>query len=169
GRKSIEVTPQLLNEGMQAGMKHIGPKIEQVMREVQEEQEKKRPWRRTMANIRTVAVAIEAYMTDHDETCPSGNYESLQSVLAPTYIKQVPEKDMWGHPYAYVVSDDRKHYRIVSAGADNSFEWDSLRIVPMAKDAEPDVKYRERLEDDLIYADGMFLQLPVQTKPKSRE
>ena len=32
GRKSIEVMPQLMNERMQAGMKHIGRKIAQVMR-----------------------------------------------------------------------------------------------------------------------------------------
>jgi hypothetical protein len=169
GRKLTTSLPEIMSDGMQAGTERLGPKIAQAMDEATTELEKKRPWRRTMADIRTVAVAIEAYMTDHDESCPAGNYESLESVLAPTYIKHVPEKDMWGHPYAYVVSEDHKHYRIVSAGADNSFEWDSLRIVPVAKDAEPDMKYRDRLEDDLIYADGTFLQLPVQTKPKSRQ
>ena len=28
------------------------------------------------------------------------------------------------------------------------------------------VSYRDRLEDDLIYADGQFLQIPVQARPK---
>ena len=117
--------------------------------------------------MRTIATAVEAYATDYDETYPAGDYAALEKVLVPTYIKTMPEKDMWGHPYAYVVSDDHKHYRIVSGGADTNFEWDSLRIVADAKDA--DVKYRDRLEDDLIYADGSFLQLPAQAKPKTKE
>ena len=78
--------------------------------------------RRTMANIRTVAVAIEAYIADHDETCPAGN----------------------------VVSDDHKHYRIVRAGADNNLN--RTACASYRRRRMPDAKYRDRLEDDLIHA-----------------
>src|SRR5437763_259519 len=167
GQKALSVMPLLMRDAMQMGAEKIGPKLEKVMTDVRQEQEMKRPWRHTMADMRTIATAVEAYATDYDETYPAGDYAALEKVLVPTYIKTMPEKDMWGHPYAYVVSDDHKHYRIVSGGADTNFEWDSLRIVADAKDA--DVKYRDRLEDDLIYADGSFLQLPAQAKPKTKE
>jgi hypothetical protein len=167
GRKSIEVMPQMMTEGMQAGAQYLGPVMEKVMAEVSEEQEKKHPWRRTMTELRWVATALEAYQTDQEgETYPAGDYESLKAILTPQYLKDFPEKDIWGHAYAYVVSEDRKHYRLVSAGADTNFEWDSRRIVA-AKPGETVVTtYRERLEDDLIYQDGSFVQLPVQAKPQ---
>ncbi len=170
GQKTIEVMPHLMSEGMEAGASELGPKIEAVMKEVTEEQEKKRPWRRTMSDIRNVATAIEAYAVDNDDTYPTGDYAALKELLSPTYIVKFPEKDIWGHEYAYVASSDGLHYRLVSGGADSNFEWDSRRIAEAAKGADeeesPDVRYRDRLEDDFIYADGSFLQLPVQAKPK---
>ncbi len=71
---------------------------------------------------------------------------------------------MWDHAFAYVVSDDRRHYRFVSAGADTIFEWDSRRIVLPKEGTPVATSYRDRLEDDLIFADGWFVQAPVQMK-----
>jgi hypothetical protein len=42
GRKMIEVMPQLMNDGMQAGMELVAPKIEKLFGEVREEQKQKR-------------------------------------------------------------------------------------------------------------------------------
>lgn len=166
GRKSIQVMPDLVREGAQIGAEVVGPKIDEVMKSVLADQEKKRPWRRTMTDLRTVASALESYAIDSDdESYPTGDYASLKETLEP-YLSEFPEKDIWGHAYAYVVSPDRKHYRLVSAGADSNFEWDSRRIVAAKAGEETSVAYRERLEDDVIYADGEFLQLPVQAKPK---
>jgi len=81
--------------------------------------------------------------------------------------QKFPEKDMWGHPYEYVVSPDRHHYRIVSAGADGIFEWDSRKLENV-KEGQP-TRYRDRLEDDLIFEDGVPVQLPVQLKPKAKK
>ena len=78
--------------------------------------------------------------------------------------QKFPEKDMWGHPYEYVVSPDRHHYRIISAGADGVIDWDS-RTFENVKEGFA-TRYRDRLEDDLIFEDGVYVQLPVQTKPK---
>ena len=84
------------------------------------------------------------------------------------YLAKFPAKDMWGNPYAYVVSEDRHHYRIISSGADSNFEWDSRRIVLPKAGQTMDVHYTDRLEDDLIYGDGQFMQLPQQSKPKAK-
>ncbi|HSP33144.1 MAG TPA: DUF2059 domain-containing protein [Thermoanaerobaculia bacterium] len=166
GAKSLSLSSQLMTEGMQIAAQHLTPKIEKLMADVQDEMEHRRPWRKTMRDMRWVSTALEAYAIDHDDLYPSGDYESLKALLTPTYIKEFPEKDMWDHTYAYVVSDDHTHYRIVSAGADTNFEWDSRRIVLPKKGEEPKTVYRDRLEDDLIYADGTLVQAPVQAKSK---
>jgi len=166
GRKSLDVMPQMMQEAMQAGMEHLSPKLEQAFREATEEAEKKRPWRRTTRDIRQVATAIEAYAIDNDEKYPAGDYAALEEILVPEYLHTLPEKDMWDHAYAYVASEDGQHYRLVSAGADTIFEWDSRRIVALKEGEQPAIVYRDRLEDDLIYADGEFLQLPLQAKPR---
>jgi hypothetical protein len=164
GLKMIDAMPLLMRDGMQAGVELVSPKIEKLMSDVRDEQEKMRPWRRTMRDMEAIAAAVESYATDHD-AYPAGDLSSLGSLLIPTYAKQLPEKDMWGHPYAYVVSADHKQYRIASAGADSNFEWDTLRIGAPAKT----ITYRERLEDDIIYAAGDFIQLPIQAKPKKTD
>jgi len=171
GRKSIEVMPHLLREGMEAGVQYVSPKVNEVMAQVLEDQEKKRPWRRTMSHIRTVATALEAYMLDHEDRYPDGDYASLKERLAPTYLSTFPEKDIWGHAYAYVVSPDGSSYRLVSSGSDGNFEWDSRRIAAKSMNEESDeapaIRYRERLEDDVIFETGSFLQAPLQAKPKN--
>jgi hypothetical protein len=171
GRKSIEVMPHLIREGMEAGVEYVSPKISEVMAQVREDQEKKRPWRRTMAQIRSVSTALEAYALDHEDRYPSGDYASLKELLSPTYLNTFPEKDVWGHPYAYVGSPDGSSYRFVSSGADGNFEWDSRRIAAKStkeeSDEGPETRYRERLDEDIIFENGSFLQAPLQAKPKN--
>jgi uncharacterized protein len=168
GKKAIEVLPQLMADGMKAGNDILTPKFVEAITQVIEEQEKRRPWRRTMANMRALATGIEAYSTDQqDGTYPAAtDLAGLKTALKDYMSENFPEKDMWGHPYEYIVSPDRHHYRIVSAGADGIIEWDSRKI-EVAKEGEPPaVRYRDRLEDDLIYGDGTFIQLPKQAKAK---
>jgi len=164
GKKSIELMPDLMREGMEAAALELTPKIEQISAEVMAEQEKKRPWRRTMKDLQSVSAAIEAYAADNDELYPQGDYESLKALLEPDFIDDFPEKDIWGHAYAYVVSPDRRQFRLVSAGADSIFDWDSRRIVPVTDEEDRPVRYRDRLEDDVVLDDWGFVQLPVQAK-----
>lgn len=167
GSKSIEVLPQLMREQMETGMVHLGPKIDEAMSKAMEERERTRPWRRTMADLRSVATALEAYATDNDRY-PDADYAGLKPLLEPVYIRKFPEQDIWGHAYAYVASPDGTQYRFVSAGSDGVFEWDSRRITPATTDATP-VRYRDSLEDDVVFANGGFVQLPVQAKPEFDE
>ena len=97
------------------------------------------------------------------------NVDKKAQLKGITMSQKFPESDMWGHPYEYVVSSDRHHYRIVSAGADGVFDWDSRKIEILKEGQSPAVRYRDRLEDDFIYADGSFIQLPVQAQPKVKD
>ena len=163
GRKTLEVLDDLMREGMQVGAEKLSPKIEEAMANAKAQHDKRRPWRRTMSDMREVAIALEAYAADN-ERYPTGDYDSLEETLEEYLEDEFPKKDVWGHGYAYAVSDDGQTFRLVSAGSDSIFEWDSRRVV--ASDAEPSFKYRNRLEDDIIFAGDQFIQLPVQAKPK---
>ena len=167
GAKTIQVLPQLMNESMALGAQALGPKIDAAMAEAMEETERRRPWRQTMRDLTSVAVALEAWSIDHDEQYPTGDFAALKDLLVPEYMRELPEKDIWGNAYAYVVSPDHLHYRLVSAGAGGIFEWDS-RTIPSGAGESTELRYKDRLEDDIIYQDGMFLQLPVQAKPKEQ-
>ena len=48
-------------------------------------------------------------------------------------------------------------------------DWDSRKIDVARKGDSSTVRYRDRLEDDLIWEDGAFVQLPVQAKPKAKD
>jgi len=166
GKKLIEVSPQIMSDGMKAGVEKVTPRLHEMMQQVTEEQEKKHPWRRTMSDMRRIGSALEAYTEeDHDDDAVprTGNVSTLIAALKAT--DKFPMIDIWGHPYEYVISPDGQHYRIVSAGADGIFEWDS-RTIDTKSETGRGVRYRDRLEDDLIYADGAFVQLPLQARPK---
>lgn len=157
GRKSIEVMPQLMTEAMQRSGAVLGPKIQGMVQQVEKESDLRQPWKKTISRIESIAMYLEAHAEEHDGFYPEGEVDTL----AELFDEEIEKDDMWGHELAYVLSNDRKHYRIVSAGADGIFDWDSRRIADKA-----DVRYRERLEDDIIYADGAFVQMPKVAGPK---
>ena len=165
GQKSVDLMDEMMREGMQLGMTELAPKITEVMTKVREENEKKYPWRRTMSEMQQIASALDAWQELNEGKYPSGDYASLKEQLESELDEVFPEKDIWGHAYAYSVSTDGKHYRLVSAGADSIFDWDSRRITTEAQE----LRYRDRLEDDYIMADGEFLQLPQQARPKEEQ
>jgi len=156
----ITALPEISQEAMKAGSDQIGPKLLDVMQKVAAEREQRHPWRRTMSDIRTIATAVEAYETD---TNKYPQESELKKVLVPTYLKELPEKDGWGNAYFYTVSPDGQHYRIASAGSDNSFGWDTRKLT-LTETKEP--KYSDDMGEDIIYQDGEFLQVPALTKPK---
>lgn len=169
GRALITELPLIEREAMQANNDEIVAKFGEIAKQVQDERHKRRPWEPTMADIRAVATACEAYATDENKYPAADSWDDLGKILSPTYIKTMPQKDGWGSEYAYVVSEDRLHYRIVSAGGDSAFEFDSRRIAVLKKtsdaDEGPPTKYSDNLSDDIIYADGAFVQAPKEAKP----
>ncbi|HKS23605.1 MAG TPA: type II secretion system protein GspG [Thermoanaerobaculia bacterium] len=110
--------------------------------------------RRTMADIRMLATALEARATDTNEYPESCDMETLRKLVEPTYIRHMPSRDAWGHAYLYIGSPSRTEYRIVSAGSDGIFEANSRILSDTSRGPT------ERYEDDLIYQNGEFIQAP---------
>ena len=103
----------------------------------------------TMADIRSIATAIESYETDHPDWKGAGD---LVALLQPKYIKKLPTKDGWSHPFRisiWIDADNNPAYRIWSPGSDGKRD---------AKWGDPAAT--TRFENDLVYENGTFIQYP---------
>src|ERR1700748_3561064 len=64
--------------------------------------------KRTMADMRSLATAWEARATDVNRYNAAGTtgfstitFDDLNTYLAPTYVKKLPQNDAWNTPYVY--------------------------------------------------------------------
>lgn len=112
--------------------------------------------KRTMADLRTVATALEAYATDHNRYPEATDVSSLNSALVPTYIRVVPGNDGWAHPMRYSAwsSDGARvnSYAVASGGKDGSFSHESLH--------EYEGGATTNFNDDIVFSNGHFVQYP---------
>ena len=106
------------------------------------------PPRRTIANMTTLAAALEARHFATNAYPDARNMQQLRKALEPTYIKDMPFRDGWGRAFRYQRVGDG--YRIASGGSDGDFENDDLGA------------YHGRVFDDaasdIVYADGRFIR-----------
>lgn len=93
----------------------------------------------TVAQMRTIATAIEAYATDHNRYPDAKDLESLIPQIQPLYIIRTPLHDGWGNPFR--VGSSATTYRIISAGCDDKFDpatWSSsAKFLDCDADAVP--------------------------------
>jgi type II secretion system protein G len=118
--------------------------------------------KRTMADMRTIATAWEARATDVNKYNAAGAVSipavtlpnaTLTTILAPTYIKQLPPLDGWGNPWKYLGDvafggTAAQQYAIISTGRDGKLE------------ASPVGASTTNFDCDIIYSQGGFLQYP---------
>jgi hypothetical protein len=156
GQKMMKVIPDLGIAAMAKGQKLLESAAAETYDELRKEEAEKTPWKPTMADMRTIAAALEARATDTNEY-PDASFAELEGLLHPTYINTLPTLDGWGTPFVYF--GNREHYRIVSAGADRRFEWSTNQLDAVAEPRETD-----NLNADLVYQDGTFTQYPAVAK-----
>lgn len=92
----------------------------------------------TLLDMRALQTAIEAYGIDHPTYPIAKSMEELRALVQPTYISKTPMKDAWGTPFRYVVSQDGKSYKLVSAGSDRAFAEESWKLPSFLSDSEAD-------------------------------
>ncbi len=115
--------------------------------------------KRSMADVRAIATASEAYAVDNN-VYPGGGYSAystgpalvIQSQVSPTYIKQVPEKDGWGSTFYYGTSNNSQQYQVISNGKDG--------IGNTSVNGKT-----TNFNDDIVFENGSFIVFPegVQT------
>lgn len=116
--------------------------------------------KRTMLDMRDLAIAIEAYRADEGEVPPAGSVGALAEHLVPTYLERVPETDGWQNPIRYACwSEDPAMagcttYRLVSGGRDGVLEHGDLQAYGEAPFTPTEY------DRDLVLADGYFLRYP---------
>jgi general secretion pathway protein G len=124
--------------------------------------------KRTMADARTIATAWEARATDTNRynaaaACGSGDVpavsvsiSTLNTFLAPTYVKSFPQKDGWGNPWAFFL--DKTWGAPGPSGAAQAYA-----IISYGKDGVPSAQLcsvTTNFDCDIIYSNGTFLQYP---------
>ena len=105
--------------------------------------------RQTMADLRSIATAVESYSVDHDRypVAPEGPVSQLVAVLEPTYIGRIPPTDAWGTPILWV-GNDGLHYTLASFGTD------------LTRDLTWQGGITHSLARDIVFEDGQFSQWP---------
>ncbi|MEA2235787.1 MAG: ral secretion pathway protein [Thermoanaerobaculia bacterium] len=118
--------------------------------------------KRTMADIRSLATAVEAYNVDNNEYPKGASPSELTPLLVPKYIKVV-RVDGWGNPLRYACLKDATAqdsekcagYVIGSAGKDARFEQDSMETA-----ATHSPQSTSNFDCDIIYSNGSFVEYP---------
>jgi len=126
--------------------------------------------KRTMADMRSIATAWEAYATDHNAYNAAGaastsadwvvanftafNYSSLAGQLSPTYIRNTPKNDGWNNGYFYYLdtlnSGAAQEYGIISGGKDRALQG-ATSYPPGPTNV---------FECDIVYSMGAFVAYP---------
>jgi hypothetical protein len=160
GQKMARAMPELTIGSMMKTMGLLSELGQSISEEMQKEEEANRPpYSRTMADLRSMATAAEAYATDENHYPKASSMRDLGGILSPTYIRRMPEKDGWGNEYEYFVSSDLARYRFVSGGSDSNIDGGSRLIEPLP--AEAQMRVMDKPGADIIYQDGQFVQIPA--------
>jgi len=135
--------------------------------------ESQAPVERTMADIRFLTTAIEAYSTDYDgmyaqpDWPHEGNVADLDKQLGGyyqgTYPKRpTPHLDPWGHPYRFVISDSRAQYAIYSLGTSGKADSAATEFLSRLRHdriSDADLT-RQRASANIVVASAMLVFAP---------
>lgn len=115
--------------------------------------------KRTMADLLSVAAAIESYATDHNAYPKVSSFSELRPLLAPKYIKVLPARDGWNGELRYECAKETNGtcsgYAIGSAGKDQLFSNPTLHEYLGEREVAT-----TNFDCDIIFADGKFVQYP---------
>jgi len=115
--------------------------------------------KRSMADLRTVGTAVEAYAVDMAfyPTFGSGDFDGTWfGFLEPTYVKTVPRNDGWRTSFRAM--SQSRFYTLGSAARDRVFEA-SLGA------ASYNGRTTTSMDCDIVYSNGSFMSYPegIQT------
>jgi len=113
--------------------------------------------KRTMADMRTLATALEAYHVDHSAfpsaacagftTAGTALTDGAFTRLSPTYLSNAPTRDGWRNFLVYNVDNQFSQYNIISRGRNGV--GDTILCGTTTA-----------FNDDILYSNGTFLQWP---------
>jgi hypothetical protein len=123
--------------------------------------------KRTIADMRAIASAVEAYGVDYNRYPEADSIDELATLLEPQYIATLPRVDAWGTPYRYQSTDcfpkgGCQRYLIGSAANDKVFEPTPLT----------DWKHGQgetgSWDTDIVYSNGAFVRFREAARTRDR-
>ena len=117
--------------------------------------------KRSMSDARTIATAWEARATDTNKynaaaaSCElpgtSIDVETLNTYLAPTYVKTFPQRDGWGNPWVFAADQAWGGTKAAQAYSITSYGKDGVKDKGICG---PTTNF----DCDIIYANGSFVE-----------
>ena len=104
--------------------------------------------KRTMADLRSMGTAVEAYSVDNNIYPTAANILAAQPVLEPVYIKKLPLSDGWNNAMVYQPG-------VVSGGGYTLESYAKAGV----NDADTGGK-TNAFSADIVFVDGQFTQWP---------
>ncbi len=115
--------------------------------------------KRSMADIRTVGTAVEAYAVDmafYPTYTEADFLGAWFGYLEPTYVKTVPRSDGWRSPFR--ARSESRFYTLGSAARDKVFEAALNSNIYNGRTTQV-------MDCDIVYSNGSFMSYPegIQT------
>ena len=115
--------------------------------------------KRSMADMRSIASALEARATDTNSYPPTQSIGELERLLKPTYMKEFPRADGWGSPYVYegieCAAEDRcAGYMLGSPGEDGKVEG------LLSYHTSDVLGESTNFAEDIVFTNGKFIRAP---------
>jgi type II secretion system protein G len=107
--------------------------------------------KRTMADMRAIGTAVEAYAVDNNRYPDSASpVTNITDDLEPVYIKKLPVTDGWETTFDYVAYpvSAAQSYSLQSAGKDKTFEFPCQKLITT------------NFNNDICFSQGSFTQFP---------
>jgi type II secretory pathway pseudopilin PulG len=115
--------------------------------------------KRTMADIRSLATAVEAYGSDNNGYPNVTSINDLRPLITPKYIAVLPAVDGWGNPIRYSCVGEQEGrctaYFVGSGGKDGRFAHEDAHEY-VASPAGGTSSF----DCDLVYSNGQFIEYP---------
>ena len=122
--------------------------------------------KKTMADIRSIGVAWESRAVDTKAYNAAGftmpatplTYADLMTLLSPTYMRNIPSSDGWGHALEFATdqpigSTAASEYAIRSPGRDGAFTGNTYTAGATTE-----------FDCDIVYSGGAFIVWPEGTQ-----
>jgi len=108
--------------------------------------------KKTMSDVRTIGVAVEAYATDASNY-PNGvvGWSNLKAIIDPYFIKSPPDTDGWNNIWDASTTVGGTNYTVASYGRDG---------FPSARGGGPTTDFN----CDIVFSQGHFFQWPEGTQ-----
>ena len=102
--------------------------------------------KRTLADMRTIGTAIEAYAVDNSQYPVSSNTATLWGLIVPLYLRPMTQNDGWEHQF--VVDVSTTVYTISSTGKDGVASGCAAGVLTT------------QFTQDICFSRGIFVQYP---------